>query len=65
MKPEVLDMALLIKRGEKRLADVSAGERDAVHEALSKPGLLGAYAREKAFRPREHKKPNPVRLRAS
>lgn len=65
MKDETLDMALLIKRGEKRLADVPAGERDAVHDALTKTAVLAAYARDKAFRPREHKKPNPVRLRAS
>lgn len=65
MKPEVLDMALLVKRGEKRLADIPAADRDAVHDALSRSGLLAAHARDRAIRTREHKKPNPIRMRAS
>lgn len=65
MKDETLDTAIRVKRGELRLKDIPAAERDAVHDALGKPGLLAARARDLAFRQKSHTKPNPVRMRAS
>lgn len=49
---EALDLALEIKRGTKRLADVPVDSRSAVRSALNDDLLLAAHARTKEAAPR-------------
>lgn len=49
---EALDIALEVKRGRKRLADVPVDTRAAVRTALNDDLLLAAHARTKETLPR-------------